>query len=70
MSDVKLNTKEELKKMGAKDRIKLENELKKDLASVRIHLKTGKEKQSHKVSMMKKQIARIQTLNNQVQDEK
>ncbi len=41
------------------------DELKKELGHIRIDLKTGKSKQGHKVKMLKKQIARIYTLNNQ-----
>jgi ribosomal protein L29 len=70
MANAKMTSTEELRKMSSKDRLKLSDELNKDLALVRLHLRTGKEKQGHKVSLMKKQIARIQTLNNQVQDEK
>ncbi len=70
MSATKLHTKEELKKLSLKDRVELNHSLEKDLAEVRIDLRTGKAKQGHKVKAIKKQIARIQTFNNQAQDEK
>lgn len=56
---------DEMKKMDLKGRAKLNLELEKDLAHLRVDLKTGKSKQGHKVKALKKQIARIYTLNNQ-----
>ncbi|QQR55517.1 50S ribosomal protein L29 [Candidatus Peregrinibacteria bacterium] len=41
------------------------DELKKELAHLRVDLKTGKSKQSHKVKDLKRQIARIHTFNKQ-----
>lgn len=61
---------DEIKKMNAKDRVKESLELKKELGHVRIDLKTGKSKQGHKVKLLKKQIARIYTLNNSSNDAK
>ena len=61
---------DELKGMNAKDRMKNAEELKKELAHLRVDLKTGKGKQSHKVKALKKQIARIHTLNNSSKDAK
>ncbi len=58
------NPMDEVKKMNAKDRTKHTLELKKELAHVKMDLKTGKEKQGHKVKKLRKQIARIYTLNN------
>lgn len=59
------NPMDELKKTDPKELIKQVSVLKKDLAHIQMDLKTGKEKQNHKVSALKKQIARIHTLNNQ-----
>lgn len=61
---------DELKGMNAKDRMKTAESLKKDLAHMRVDLKTGKAKQSHKVKALKQQIARIYTLNNSSNDAK
>ena len=55
---------DEMKKMDLKGRTKLNLELEKELAHLRVDLKTGKSKQGHKVKALKKQIARIYTINN------
>ncbi len=64
------NPMDEIKKMDLKARAKHTLELKKELAHLNVDLKTGKAKQGHKVKMLKKQIARIYTLNNSSNDAK
>lgn len=63
MADMKTSM-DELKKMNSKDRAKHLAELEKERAKLRPLLATGKEKQNHKMTALRKQIARIQTLNN------
>ncbi len=71
MSDTKTYTTEELRKMSLKDRMKLMQGMLEAVAQLTLNVRTGKEKQNHLMNLSKKQIARIQTLNNQpVQDEK
>jgi len=59
-----MNTNEELRKMNAKDRAKLLQELDKEGAHLKPLVATGKDKQNHKANMLRKQIARIHTINN------
>jgi ribosomal protein L29 len=63
MSDTK-TTMDEIKKMNEKDRAKLLLDLQKESAKLAPLISTGKDKQNHKVNMLRKQIARIHTLNN------
>jgi len=63
MSETKL-TMDELRKMNDKDRAKLLLELQVENAKLNPLLSTGKDKQNHKANMLRKQIARIHTLNN------
>lgn len=64
MTDFKLYTNEELRKMSPKERNKVLLEMNKDLAQLQINLKMGKEKQSHKKTAYRKQKARILTLDH------
>lgn len=62
MAKVKTQKLEDLKKMNAKD---LSAELAKteaELAHVTLQVKLGQDKQSHKIVLLGKQIARIKTL--------
>ncbi|OGJ42145.1 hypothetical protein A3J23_04330 [Candidatus Peregrinibacteria bacterium RIFCSPLOWO2_02_FULL_48_14] len=63
MSDTKLYTTEELRKMSLSDRIKLMEGMIKASAELILNIRTGKEKQNHLRQAWKKQISRIQTLN-------
>lgn len=63
MSEAKLYTTDELKKMSASDRAKLVNETNKHVAELTLSIRTGKNKQSHLKKAWQKQNARIQTLN-------
>ena len=63
MSELKLNTVEEMQKMSQKDRSALLLELEKDLGHTVMDIRTGKEKQTHKKKALRKQIARLKTMN-------
>jgi len=65
MSDLKSYTTEELRKMSLKDRLKVMQSMLEGVAQLTLNIRTGKEKQNHLMGAAKKQIARIQTLNNQ-----
>lgn len=65
MSDVKFYTTEELRKMSQTDRIKLMGDMLHEEAQILLNIRTGKEKQNHLKKQWQRQIARIQTLNNQ-----
>ncbi len=65
MSAAKTNTLEELKKMSMKDRAALAGSLNLELAHTVMDIRTGKEKQTHKKRVLRKQIAHIHTLNKQ-----
>ena len=56
---------DELNKMSHTDRVKLMGDMLKQEALLLINIRTGKDKQSHLKGEWQKQIARIQTLNNQ-----
>lgn len=64
MADSKM-TMEELRKMNDKDRAKHLTEIQKEVALLRPLLATGKDKQNHKANMLRKQIARINTINSE-----
>lgn len=71
MASVKVYKTEELRKMSAEDRKELLGQTVAELATVNLKIKTNEDKQSHKISQLKKQAARINTLNNQpTKDEK
>ncbi len=61
MTDTK-TTMDEIKKMNEKDRAKLLLDLQKESAKLAPLLSTGKDKQNHKANLLRKQIARIHTL--------
>jgi ribosomal protein L29 len=65
MSDAKLYTLDELKKMSEKDRNKLMLASQAEVALTVQSIRTGKEKRSHLKGQWEKQISQIQTLNNQ-----
>ncbi|MFA6024169.1 MAG: 50S ribosomal protein L29 [Candidatus Gracilibacteria bacterium] len=65
MSDTKIYSLEELRKMSSADRSKLMVASDKELAQLNLNIRTGKEKQSHLVKQWAKQRSQIQTLNNQ-----
>lgn len=65
MSEIKLYSTEELRKMSNADRVKLMGDMLREQAQLLLNIRTGKEKQSHLKNAWQKQIARIQTLNNQ-----
>lgn len=64
MSDVKIHTNEELKKMSKEDLKDLLNVTLKQLAHQKLHVRANENKQSHMIDVLKKQVARIQTLKN------
>jgi ribosomal protein L29 len=64
MADAKV-TMDELRKMNDKDRAKLLMDLQKESAKLQPLLATGKDKQNHKASLLRKQIARINTINSE-----
>ncbi len=61
----KANPMEELKKMNAKDRESMLRSLLKEFSQIKMRVRMGQDKQNHKVSELKRQIARLQTLSNQ-----
>lgn len=63
MSDTKIYTIEELKKMNRKDRLEMINKLEFTLAHEKINVRLGKNKQNHKIKEYKQQLARLHTLN-------
>lgn len=68
---VKIYKNEELKKMSVADRNELLKQTVAEKAIQSLKVKTGEDKQSHKVTQLKCQAAHIKTLNNQTtQDEK
>ena len=58
-------TMDELRKMNDKDRAKQLTEFQREVALLRPLLSTGKDKQNHKANMLRKQIARINTINSE-----
>lgn len=64
MSDTKM-TIEELRKMNEKDRAKLLMDLQRESAKLQPLLATGKDKQNHKANLLRKEIARIHTINSE-----
>lgn len=64
MANVKIHSVEELTKMSEKDRLELMKESMNQLAHQKLRVKTNEDKQSHKITALKNQIARIKTLNN------
>lgn len=69
MSDVKIHTVAELKKMSAEDRKELRGKTLKQLAHQKLRVRTSEDKQSHMINVLKKQVARINTL-KPLKDEK
>ena len=65
MSDAKLYTIEELRKMSDKDRNKLAMESDKEKAHLIQNIRSGKEKRNHLKGLWEKQIAQIKTLNSE-----
>lgn len=71
MADVKIHKTEDLKKMSPADRTTLLGETLAALAHKKWRTRTGEDKQTADVSKLRKQAARINTLNNQISsDEK
>lgn len=66
MAEAKIYTLEELKKMNASDGAKLLRETESSLAHTKLAVRTGKEKQNHKIKLMKLQIARLNTISTSV----
>jgi ribosomal protein L29 len=64
MTDFKFYTADELRKMNEDDLKSLLKESEKELARFSISVRTGKEKQSHKIDLYRLQIARINTINS------
>ncbi len=64
MAEFKIPTQEELKKMSNEERKKLLLSAETELAKLIPLLKTGKIKQSHHKTALRKLIARIKTLNS------
>lgn len=64
MTDLKLYSIDDLKKMSEKDRAKLLTDMVKVKAELTLNVRTGKEKQNHLIRAWKKQIARTKTLNH------
>jgi ribosomal protein L29 len=64
MIDFKFYTTEELRKMNEEDLMALLRESEKELARFAISVRTGKDKQSHRIDLFRKQIARINTINS------
>ncbi len=54
----------ELKKMSEKDRAKVLTDSTRELAHVKLHVRSQEDKRSHQITALKRQIARIHTLNN------
>ncbi len=54
----------DLKKMNAKDLIGLLNKSLAELSHLKLHVKSGEDKQSHRITELKKMIAQINTLNH------
>lgn len=63
----KLMTMDELRKKDAKALNKELLTVQKELANLRLHVKAGENKQSHKVTELKRYIARILTVKNELQ---
>jgi len=70
MADIKIYNTKELIKMSQKDLMDLASKLYSALAHQKLRVRTNEDKQSHKVKKYKRQIARIQTISNQMNDEK
>jgi len=66
MAEAKIYTLEELKKMNASDSAKLLRETESSLAHTKLAVRTGKEKQNHKIKLMGLQIARLNTISTSV----
>lgn len=64
MSDVKIISVADLKKMSEEDRLDLLNKTLASLAHHKLRVRTNEEKKSDLIGKLKKQIARIKTLNN------
>lgn len=64
MTETTTNTIEDLKKMSPAERTKLLKKIECEFANISLHLRMGKEKRSHVKADLKKQIARIHTLNH------
>lgn len=64
MADIKTVSNTDLIKMSQKDRMDLLKKLLYALAQQKLRVRTNEDKQSHKISAYKKQIAQINTINN------
>jgi ribosomal protein L29 len=67
MSETKVQTKEDLKKMSTEDRNKMIKASHAQLAHTRLRVRSGEDKQNHKVKALKKQIKILETRNRQEQ---
>ncbi|MFA5792554.1 MAG: 50S ribosomal protein L29 [Candidatus Gracilibacteria bacterium] len=61
MAEAKIYTIEELRKMNDADKTRLLRETESTLALMKLAVRTGKEKQSHKLKFLSLQIARLNT---------
>ncbi len=67
MSTFKTYTIEELSKMSVSDLTALLVQTQRELHQIDLIVKNGQDKQSHKIGLYKKQIARINTIRNSKQ---